>query len=100
QADIVRAKADADARRADVAAAREGIERLRAEQVASREERQAHLGALLRERVTLEGQRAATAAVVARHEREADERRIRAPVEGRLAESAPVPVGAVSDAGG
>jgi multidrug resistance efflux pump len=95
EADIVRAKAEADARRADVAAAREGIERLRAEQVASREERQAHLGALLRERVTLEGQRAATAAVVARHEREADERRIRAPVEGRLAEIAPLQVGAV-----
>ena len=95
EADIVRAKAEADARRADVAAAREGIERLRAEQVASREERQAHLGALLRERVTLEGQRAAAAAVVARHEREADERRIRAPVEGRLAEIAPLQVGAV-----
>ena len=95
EADIVRAKAEADARRADVAAAREGIERLREEQAASREERQAHLGALLRERVTLEGQRAAAAAVVARHEREADERRIRAPVEGRLAEIAPLQVGAV-----
>jgi multidrug resistance efflux pump len=94
-ADIVRAKAEADARRADVAAAREGIERLRAEQVASREERQAHLGALRRARVTLAGQKAATAAVVARHERAADERRIRAPVEGRLAEIAPLQVGAV-----
>ena len=94
-ADIVRAKAEADARRADVAAAREGIERLRAEQVTSRDERQAHLGALLRERVTLEGQKAAAAAVVARHEREADERRIRAPEAGRLAEIAPLQVGAV-----
>jgi len=94
-ADIVRATAEAEARRADVAAGREGIERLRAEQAVAREERQAHLGALRRERVTLEGQKAAAEAVIARHEQEADERRIRAPVEGRLAEIAPLQVGAV-----
>jgi len=94
-ADIVRATAEAEARRADVAAGREGIERVRAEQAVAREERQAHLGALRRERVTLEGQKAAAEAVIARHEQEADERRIRAPVEGRLAEIAPLQVGAV-----
>jgi multidrug resistance efflux pump len=95
EAEVFRAKAEADARRAEVAAARQAIERIQAQQIASREEQQAHLGALLRERITLQGQRAATASAVARLEREADERRIRAPVDGRLAEIAPLQVGAV-----
>ena len=45
--------------------------------------------------MTLAGQRAATAAAVTRREREAEERRIRAPVDGRLGEIAPLQVGAV-----
>jgi multidrug resistance efflux pump len=99
EAELVRAKNQAEARRADVAAARLGIERLGAEAVAAERERRAHLGALVRERVTLEGERAAAAAAVTLRERETEERTIRAPVDGNLGEIAPLQVGAVIRAG-
>lgn len=99
EADLDRSEADADQQRADAAAARLGVERLRAEQVTAERERRGHFGAIVRERVTLEGERAAVAATVTRREREADERRIRAPVDGRLAEIAPLQIGAVIQQG-
>jgi multidrug resistance efflux pump len=95
QLDLVRAGADAESRRADVAAARLGVERLRAQQIAAEREQRSHVGALVRERVTLEGQRATADAAVTRREQETEERRITAPVEGRLGEIAPLEVGAV-----
>jgi membrane fusion protein (multidrug efflux system) len=94
-ADVARAEAEAEGRRADLAAARSGIERLGAQQDSNEREERAHLGSLVRQRVTLEGQRAATEAAVTRREREAEARRIRAPVDGRLGEIAPLHVGAV-----
>jgi multidrug resistance efflux pump len=95
EADVVRAEAEAEGQRAELAAARSGIERLRAQQDVNEREQRGHLAALLRVRVTLDGQRAATAAAVTRREREAEERRIRAPMDGRLGEIAPLQVGAV-----
>jgi membrane fusion protein (multidrug efflux system) len=95
EADLARAAHEAEGRRAEVVAARLGVERLSAEQVAAERERRAHLGALVRERLTLEGERAAAAAAVTWREREAEERQIRALVDGRLGEVAPLQVGAV-----
>jgi multidrug resistance efflux pump len=99
EADVARAAHEADGRRAEAAAARLGVERLGAEQVAAERERRAHLGALMRERVALEGERAAAAAAVTWREHEAEERRIRALADGRLGEIAPVQVGAVINQG-
>jgi multidrug resistance efflux pump len=93
--DVVRARTDAERGRAEVASARLGIERLRAQQIAADREQRSHVGALVRERVTLEGQLSTADAVVTRREREADERLITAPVDGRLGEIAPLEVGAV-----
>lgn len=95
EADLVRVTAEADGRRADVAAGHFALQRVEVQQIAEERERQGHLGALMRERLTLEGQRAALVAAVARREREAEERRISAPVDGRLGEVAQVQIGAV-----
>jgi multidrug resistance efflux pump len=95
EADIVRASTEAEGRRAEAVAADLGIERLRAQQVAAETEQRGHRAALVRERVTLDGQRAAAEAAVSRREGAAEERRICAPVDGRLAEIMPLQVGAV-----
>jgi multidrug resistance efflux pump len=95
EAEVVRALSQAEARRAEVAAARLGIERLGAQQIAAERERRGHLGSLLRARMTLQGDREAAAGAVTRHEWETEERRIRAPVDGRLGEISPVQVGAM-----
>lgn len=95
QADLVRAEVEAEGRRAEVAAARLGIERLGTQQVVAERERRGYLGALVRERVTLEGERAVAVAAVTRYEREAERRRIRATVDGRLGEIVTLQVGAV-----
>ena len=93
EAEVVRA--DAQAKRAELQAARAGVERLRAEQNAAEREQRGRLAALERQRVGLEGQHAAMTASVARHETEAERRRLRAPVSGKIAEATAVQVGAV-----
>jgi multidrug resistance efflux pump len=95
QADLVRATAESEERRAAVASARLSIERTDAQLVATEHEQRAHLGERVRQRVALEGQRAAAMAAVTRLERQAEERRVRAPVDGRLGEISPLQVGAV-----
>jgi membrane fusion protein (multidrug efflux system) len=99
EADLVRASHEAEGRRAEVAAALLGIERLDAQQLAADSERKERVGTLMRERVTLQGQRAAAVATVTRRERDVEERHTRAPVDGRLAEVAPLQVGAVISQG-
>lgn len=94
-ADLDKAQLEQKARVAEVAAARAGVERLRAEQVAAERSRRGQLASLLRERASLEGLRAAGVSIVARREREADLRRVRAPVSGRLGEVSPLQVGAI-----
>jgi membrane fusion protein (multidrug efflux system) len=91
----VRAKDELEGRRAEAAAARLGIKRLDAQQIATEREQRGQLGALVRQRVNLEGQRAAAAAAITRLERVAEERQIRAPIDGRVGEIAPLFVGAV-----
>jgi multidrug resistance efflux pump len=88
-------KSEAQARRADLQAARAGVERLRAEQIAAEREHRGRLASLERERTGLEGERAAMTSSVARRESEAERRRIRAPVSGKIGEVAAVQVGAV-----
>jgi multidrug resistance efflux pump len=89
------ARAEDAARRADVAAAAAGIERLGAEQAAIERGRRARIAGLQRQRVELQGQQAVTQSSVTRFEREADRRRVRAPVSGRLGEVTSVQIGAV-----
>ena len=89
------ARGEAQARRAEVAAARAGIDRLQSQQLAAEREKRGVLASLVRERVGLEGLRAATASTVARRETEAERRRIRAPVSGRLGEVNVIQIGAV-----
>ena len=72
-------------------AARLGVERLRAP-AGRRRARAASTSRSARARArALEGQRAGAAAAVTRRQREAEERRIRAAVDGRLGEIAPLP---------
>jgi multidrug resistance efflux pump len=94
-ADLESARADQQSKAAELAAARAGIDKLKAEQVAAERDRRGRLASLLRERVNLEGLRAAAVSTVALSEREAERRRIRAPVSGRLGEVIPIQVGAV-----
>jgi membrane fusion protein (multidrug efflux system) len=94
-ADAEKSRADVQARRADLAASRAAVDRLGAEQTAADRARRGKLAALIRERVGLEGLRVATASTVTRREREAERRRIRAPISGRLAEVNPIQVGAL-----
>lgn len=93
------AVSEARAREAELAAARAGVERLTAEQAAAERTLRAHLASLGRERVALEGRLTATVSSVKGFVREAEDRRIRAPVSGRLGEVNPVQVGAIIQAG-
>jgi multidrug resistance efflux pump len=94
-ADAQKAQAEAQERRAEVGAARAGIEKLRAEQRVAERGRRGRLAGLVRQRVALDGLRTATASTVARREREAERRRVRAPVGGRLGDVNPVQIGAI-----
>jgi multidrug resistance efflux pump len=92
-ADGQKARADARGRRAEAEAARAGIDKLRAEQGVA--DRRGRLASLLRQGVALEGQRTTTASTVARREREAERRRLRAPVAGRLGDVIRIQIGAI-----
>ncbi len=89
------ARGDSQGKRSDVAAARVGIDRLKAEQLSAERQKRGVLASLLRERANLEGLRAASASTVVRRETEADRRRIRAPVSGRLGEVNAIQIGAI-----
>jgi len=93
EAEVVRS--DAQGRRAELQALRAGVDRLRAEQIAAEREQRGRLASLERERVGLEGQRAAMSSSVERHETEAERRRIRASVSGKIAEATAIQIGAV-----
>ena len=93
EAEVVRS--DAQGRRAELQALRAGVERLRAQQIAAEREQRGRLASLERERVGLEGQRAAMSSSVERHETEAERRRIRASVSGKIAEATAIQIGAV-----
>jgi multidrug resistance efflux pump len=93
EAEAHKARAEAQGRRAEVEAARAGIAKLRAEQGVADRGRRSRVASLVRERVALEGLRTATVSTVARREREAERRRVRAPVAGRLGDVNPMAIG-------
>jgi len=94
-ADAQKARAEARARRAEAEAARAGINKLRAELSVTERGRRGRVAGLVRQRVALEGLRTATVSTVARREREAERRRVRAPVSGRLGDINPILVGSL-----
>lgn len=88
-------RTEAEARQADLQAARAAVERLGAEQQVAERELLGRVASLTRERLELEGLREAAASTVVQHETEAERRRIRAPVSGKLGEVNPIQIGAV-----
>jgi multidrug resistance efflux pump len=94
-AEAQKARAEAQARRAETEGARAGIAKLRAELSVADRGRRSRVAGLVRQRVSLEGLRTATVSTVARREREAERRTVRAPVAGRLGDINPVLVGSV-----
>jgi membrane fusion protein (multidrug efflux system) len=94
-ADAQKTRAEAQGRRAEVAAVRAGIDKLRAEQSVAERARRGRLASLVRERVSLGGLQTATASTVTRREREAERRRVRAPVPGRLGDVNVLQIGAI-----
>jgi membrane fusion protein (multidrug efflux system) len=95
QSEVVKTRSDADARRAEARAAVLAIDRTRAENLAAERARDARLASLRRERANLDGDRLILVSTVARFEQEAERRRIRAPISGRLGEVTLLQVGAV-----
>jgi multidrug resistance efflux pump len=93
--DIETARAEKAGKDADLAAARVGIDRFRAEQIAMERSKRGELNSLTRQRLNLEGERAGARSTVALRERETELRRIRAPMSGRLGEVNPIQIGAV-----
>jgi membrane fusion protein (multidrug efflux system) len=95
QLDLVRTRAEVHKRRAAADTLRLAVGRLEGEQHTRERDRLAHLEHFKREVVQLEGDMATAAATVERLEHEIEQRRIQAPVAGRLGEVAALQVGAV-----
>jgi membrane fusion protein (multidrug efflux system) len=90
-----RARSDAEQRRVTARMLALAIERLEWEQRTKESERRAHLEALARERAGLEGELERARLTVERLQREIEKRRVRAPIAGRVGESANAKIGAV-----
>lgn len=88
EADAQRAKADAQSKRAAAENLRVAISRLEPELQVRETDREVRLKQLLGEIAKLEGDTATSAATIKRLEYEIERRRIRAPISGRLGESA------------
>jgi membrane fusion protein (multidrug efflux system) len=95
EADLSRAKADVEQRRAAAAALRAAIGRIGASGRADLSDRRARREAVGREIATLEGEELTTKALIERLEHEVGRRVVRASVAGRLAEVASITVGSV-----
>ncbi|MEK6408502.1 MAG: HlyD family efflux transporter periplasmic adaptor subunit [Acidobacteriota bacterium] len=99
EVDLLRARAEAQKRRAAADSIRLEIIRLESNQRIRESEHQVSLERLSRQLAQLEGQLATGAALVKRLEYEIEKHHIRAPVSGRLGETADVRVGVVIRAG-
>lgn len=98
--DLLRAKAEAQERRAEADVRRFEISRLERDQRTQQSDRTARLGQLKHEATRLVGQIDTTTATIKRLEYEIQQRQIRAPVAGRLGEVADLRVGAFVPEGG
>lgn len=94
-ADALRAGSEAKARRAAADALRASMSRVDAEQRAKESEQRVELSRLSREAALLEGQRAEEEAAIGVLEQRIEDRRIKAPVRGRVGEVAILQVGSV-----
>ena len=99
QLEVIRSKAEVHTRQAAVDTLHLAVKRLEEEQQVRARDRLARRARLRREVVRLEGERATAAATLARLMYEADKRRIRAPIAGRLGEAATLQIGAVVHVG-
>jgi membrane fusion protein (multidrug efflux system) len=95
QLDLLRTGAEVQKRRAAVETLRLAVRRLDSEQQTRARDRTARLERLKSEVTQLDGDRHTAAATLARLEHDIDQRRIRTPVAGRLAEAADLRSGAV-----
>jgi len=86
-AEVETARAESQTKQAELAGARVGIDRLRAEQASAERERRSRISSLERELVALQGLKADAAY-------EVGNLRVTAPVAGRLGEVSPLQVGA------
>jgi multidrug resistance efflux pump len=97
--ELERAAAEARRLRASVAALESAARRVPREQATRDRERDVRLARLARETAILEAQRTTLAAGIERAGYEIERRRVRAPIDGRVAESAILRVGAVVEEG-
>lgn len=95
EADLQRAQAAADVKRAAVDASRSAVTRVSATGRADKSERRVQREALMRDVATLDGDKLTTEAQIARLENEISRRVLRASVSGKLADIAPITVGSV-----
>lgn len=95
ETDRLRAKAEAEQRRAAAEGAQSTIARIESEQRASETERRSKIAKLRGEAASLEGQRSMSAASIERLEHDIELRRVRAPVSGRLGDIATLRIGGV-----
>lgn len=93
--DLLRARAEEQKRRAVADALRLEVSRLEQDQRTQDSDRKARLERLRREATRLEGQMATTTATIERLAHDIEQRRIRAPVAGQLAEVANIGIGAM-----
>ena len=95
QIDVLRAKAEAQKRRAAADTLRLAVSRLDSDHRTQESDRKARLDGLRRDVTRLAGEMATTAATVERLAHEIERRRIRAPMAGRLGEVAELHIGIV-----
>ena len=93
--DLNRSVADAQQRRAAADSLHYAVVRLEGEQRTRTNERQAHIEQLRGELNKLRGERATAGVTIQRLEQEVGRRWIRAPIDGKLGEVAPLRIGAV-----
>jgi multidrug resistance efflux pump len=93
--DLNRSVADGQQRRAGADSLHYAIVRLEGEQRTRTNERKAHIEQLTSELNRLRGDRATAGVTIQRLEQEVDRRWIRAPIDGKLGEVAPLRIGAV-----
>jgi membrane fusion protein (multidrug efflux system) len=93
--DLNRSVADSQQRRAAADSLRYGVVRLEGEQLTRTNERKAHIEQLTSELNKLRSDKATAGVTIQRLEEEVDRRWIRAPVDGKLGEVAPLRIGMV-----
>ena len=93
--DLNRSVADAQQRRAAADSLRYGVVRLEGEQHTRTNERKAHIDQLTSELNKLRGDQATAGVTLQRLKEEVDRRSVRAPVDGKLGEVAPLRIGMV-----